>query len=187
MRAAGLSCRPHLFYPMLAFPAVISSKKGTDMKAMMTALALAAVTLAAPAYAQNVEKIGTPQGRILTAAKVKASAETIYLSGNLASPIDPAKPGEYGDTKTQTISTLNKIKSILEANGYKMSDIVRMDAYLTAAPGMEGKMDFAGFNAGFAQFFGTAENPTTVTRTTMQIAALAGPNFLVELTVIAAK
>jgi 2-iminobutanoate/2-iminopropanoate deaminase len=62
-----------------------------------------------------------------------------------------------------------------------------MDAYLVAAPGMDGKMDFAGFNAGFAEFFNTAENPTTTTRTTMQISALAGPQFLVELTVIAAK
>ena len=45
----------------------------------------------------------------------------------------------------------------------------------------------AGFNAGFAEFFNNAENPTTTTRTTMQISALAGPQFLVELTVIAAK
>jgi enamine deaminase RidA (YjgF/YER057c/UK114 family) len=68
-----------------------------------------------------------------------------------------------------------------------MKDIVRMDAYLVAAPGMDGKMDFAGFNAGFAEFFNNAENPTTTTRTTMQVSALAGPQFLVELTVIAAK
>jgi enamine deaminase RidA (YjgF/YER057c/UK114 family) len=52
---------------------------------------------------------------------------------------------------------------------------------------MDGKMDFAGFNAGFAEFFNNAENPTTTTRTTMQVTALAGPQFLVELTVIAAK
>jgi enamine deaminase RidA (YjgF/YER057c/UK114 family) len=149
--------------------------------------AAAALALAGPALAQNVEKVGTPGGRILTAAKVKAGATTVYLSGNLASPIDPAKPTEFGDTKTQTISTLNKIKALLAEHGMTMKDIVRMDAYLVAAPGMDGKMDFAGFNAGFAQFFGTAENPTTTTRTTMQVAALAGPQFLVELTVIAAK
>ncbi|WP_164155924.1 Rid family hydrolase [Sandarakinorhabdus rubra] len=151
------------------------------------ALAAAAATLiAAPALAQNVEKVGTPGGRILTAAKVKAGATTVYLSGNLASPQTPGG-SDYGDTKTQTISTLNKIKDLLAQHGMTMKDIVRMDAYLVAAPGMDGKMDFAGFNAGFAQFFGTAENPTTTTRTTMQVAALAGPNFLVELTVIAAK
>lgn len=148
--------------------------------------ALALAALPACASAQNVEKVGTPGGRILTAAKVKAGATTVYLSGNLASPIAQGS-SDYGDTKTQTVSTLNKIKALLATHGMTMADIVRMDAYLVAAPGMNGKMDFAGFNAGFAEFFGTTENPTTVTRTTMQIAALAGPQFLVELTVIAAK
>ncbi len=152
----------------------------------ITLAAAAAALIAAPALAQNVEKVGTPGGRILTAAKVKAGAETLYLSGTLASPTTEGGR-EYGDTKTQTISTLKNIKARLEAQGYTMKDIVRMDAFLVAAPGMDGKMDFAGFNAGFAEFFGTADNPTTVTRTTMQIAALAGPQFLVELTVIAAK
>ena len=152
------------------------------------ALAMSAA-LAAPAAAApkaNVEKVGTPGGRILTAAKVSAKATTVYLSGNLASPATPGG-SDYGDTKTQTVSTLKKIKALLETHGMTMMDIVRMDAYLVAAPGMDGKMDFAGFNAGFAEFFNTAENPTTTTRTTMQIAALAGPNFLVELTVIAAR
>lgn len=160
------------------------------MKLFSLAAAGLAVALAAPALAApkaNVEKITTtPPGRILAAAKVSAKAETIYLSGQLASPQTPGG-SDFGDTKTQTISTLKKIKALLEANGYAMKDIVRMDAYLVAAPGMDGKMDFAGFNAGFAEFFGTAENPTTVARTTLQVAALAGPQFLVELTVVAAK
>lgn len=157
------------------------------MNAIITGLAaLAIATIPAAASAQNVEKIGTAGGRILTGAKIKAGAETLLLSGNLASPATQGG-SDYGDTKAQTISTLNKIKGLLEAQGYTMKDIVRMDAYLVAAPGMDGKMDFGGFNAGFAEFFGTTENPTTTTRTTMQVAALAGPQFLVELTVIAAK
>jgi 2-iminobutanoate/2-iminopropanoate deaminase len=155
------------------------------MLKLLTAAGLM-LAIAAPAAAQNVEKVGTPGGRILTAAKVKAGATTVYLSGNLASPAT-AGGSDYGDTKAQTISTLKKIKDLLAAHGMTMTDIVRMDAYLVAAPGMEGKMDFAGFNAGFAEFFNNAENPTTTTRTTMQVAALAGPQFLVELTVIAAK
>jgi enamine deaminase RidA (YjgF/YER057c/UK114 family) len=156
------------------------------MKLFTLAAAALAMAIAAPAFAQNVEKVGPAGGRILTAAKVKAGATTVYLSGNLASPATPGG-SDYGDTKTQTISTLKKIKELLAAHGMKMKDIVRMDAYLVAAPGMDGKMDFAGFNAGFAEFFNNAENPTTTTRTTMQISALAGPQFLVELTVIAAK
>ncbi len=37
------------------------------------------------------------------------------------------------------------------------------------------------------QFFGTAENPGTVARSTIQVAALAGPAFLVEIEATAAK
>jgi enamine deaminase RidA (YjgF/YER057c/UK114 family) len=156
------------------------------MKTITTAIAALALALPAAAFAQNVEKMGQPGGRILTAAKVKAGAETLYLSGTLASPKTPGG-NDYGDTREQTISTLNNIKARLAEAGYSMKDIVRMDAFLVAPAGGDGKMDFAGFNAGFAEFFNTTENPTTTTRTTMQISALAGPQFLVELTVIAAK
>ena len=157
--------------------------------AALAAAPFAAATLAAPALAApkaNVEKIGTPGGRILTAAKVSPKATTVYLSGNLASPVT-AGGSDYGDTKAQTISTLKKIKELLAAQGMTMKDIVRMDAYLVAAPGMDGKMDFAGFNDGYKQFFGTAENPNLVARSTVQVAALAGPNFLIEIEATAAR
>jgi enamine deaminase RidA (YjgF/YER057c/UK114 family) len=36
-------------------------------------------------------------------------------------------------------------------------------------------------NEGFRQFFGTAENPNTVARSTIQVAALAAPGYLVEI------
>jgi enamine deaminase RidA (YjgF/YER057c/UK114 family) len=48
-------------------------------------------------------------------------------------------------------------------------------------------MDFAGANEGFKQFFKTAANPNTVARSTFQVAALAGPYFLIEIEGIAAK
>ncbi len=56
-----------------------------------------------------------------------------------------------------------------------------------ADPKLGGKMDFAGFNAGYKEFFGTAENPNLVARSTVQVAGLAGPNFLIEIEAIAAK
>ena len=59
------------------------------MKLITLAAASLAMAIAAPALAQNVEKVGTAGGRILTAAKVKAGATTVYLSGNLASPATP--------------------------------------------------------------------------------------------------
>ena len=67
---------------------------------------------------------------------------------------------DLGDTKTQMISVMGKIKKLLEAQGYAMSDVVKLSLFVAADPRL-GKMDFAGANEGFKQFFGTAENPTT--------------------------
>ena len=162
------------------------------MKTLFTGLLLAAAVAAAPAGAAEIKRIGnTPQANILTGAIVPAGAEVFHLSGQLASAIDATKPPtgveSFGDTKTQTVSIFNKIKTILTAQGYAMSDIFKMTVFVTAAPGMDGKMDFAGFNAGYREFFGTAENPNKVARSTVQVAALAGPYFLIEIEVTAAK
>ena len=157
---------------------------------------LAAALLAAPATAQTVEKhANTPAGLILQSVTVKPGATTLYLSGQLAAPLDPAKKvppaqltiADFGDTKTQTISVLNKIKAILKEHGYAMSDVIKLTVFVAGDPKLGGKMDFAGMNDGFKQFFGTADNPGTVARSTVQGAALAGPAFLVEIEATAAK
>jgi len=161
-------------------------------------LMLAAVLLgtAVPASAQDdtIKRIQrNPQALILDAARVKAGADMLYLSGQLPSPIDPTKPmaqatswEDYGDTKTQTISTLAKIKAILEAEGFAMTDLVKLSLFVTADP-RTGKMDFAGVNEGFRTFFKTADNPTTVARSTFEVAGLVGPQFLIEIEAIAAR
>jgi enamine deaminase RidA (YjgF/YER057c/UK114 family) len=157
---------------------------------------LAFTALAAPAGAQLVEKhANTPAGLILQSVAVKPGATTLYLSGQLAAPLDPASKipaaqltmADFGDTRTQTISVLNKIKVILKQRGYAMSDIIKLTVFVAGDPKLGGKMDFAGMNEGFKQFFGTAENPGTVARSTVQVAALAGPAFLVEIEATAAK
>jgi len=128
---------------------------------------------------------------ILESVTIPANAEVLALSGVVPQPIDPAKRSsleDFGDTKTQTISVLNRIKTILERRGYKMSDVVRMTVYLTADPKRsDGRMDFQGMNEAYRMFFGTAENPNVVARSTVQVAALASPFYLVEIEVTAAK
>lgn len=157
---------------------------------------LASSLLASTAHGQAVVKhANTPPGLILQSATVKAGATTLYLSGQLASPIDPSKKtppaqltmADLGDTKTQTVSVLNKIKAILAEHGFAMGDIVKLTVFVAGDPALNGKMDFAGMNEGFKQFFGTPANPGTVTRSTVQVAALAGPPYLVEIEATAAK
>lgn len=157
------------------------------------ALALAALAPIPAAQAQVTRVQGNPQGLILDGADVKAGTDLFYLSGQLASPMDPSKTfaevksiEDLGDTKTQTISTLSRIKTILEARGYAMADVIKLTLFVVADPKL-GKMDFTGVNEGFKQFFKTAENPNTVARSTFQVVALAGPYFLIEIEAIAAK
>lgn len=156
------------------------------------ALLFAAVSCADAVSAAEIKRLtNPPPALILGGVIIPPGSETVLLSGQLANPIDPAKKPEsiadFGDTKTQTISTFTKIKAALEKIGYKMSDIVKLTVFVAGDPALGGKMDFAGFNDGYRQFFGTAENPNLVARSTVQVAALAGPYFLIEIEAIAAK
>lgn len=158
-----------------------------------TTATLAALALPAGASAQVTRVQSNPQALILDAAEVSAGADMIYLSGQLPSPLDPAKPmaevtslEEMGDTKAQTVSTLSKIEAILESRGYSMSDVIKLTLFVAADPRL-GRMDFAGVNEGFREFFKTDENPNTVARSTFQVAGLVGPHFLIEIEAIAAK
>jgi 2-iminobutanoate/2-iminopropanoate deaminase len=155
---------------------------------------LAAVCLTSPLAAKTTQPIirhtNPPPSIILGGVTIPPGAEIVMLSGQLASPIDPAKTDSieaYGDTKMQTVSTFKKIKTALEKLGYSMSDVVKLTVFVTGDPKLGGKMDFAGFNAGYREFFGTTENPNLVARSTVQVAGLAGPNFLIEIEAIAAK
>ncbi len=154
----------------------------------------AAAMLATPATAQIVRHANPGPGPslILQSVTIPAGAETLVLSGQLAAPIDPSKPvtgvESFGDTKTQTVSVFTKIKAILAEHGYTMADVYKLTVFVTADPKRgDGKMDFAGMNDGFKQFFGSADNPNTVARSTVQVAALAGPNYLVEIEATAAR
>lgn len=164
-------------------------------KTLLSAALAAVVTAAVPASAdaQVVRLKRNPNALILDAVRVNAGADMVFLSGQLASPVDPAKPmsevksvEDMGDTKAQTISTLGKIKDILATQGFTMADVIKLTLFVAADP-RTGKMDFAGANEGFKAFFGTAENPSTVARSTFQVAALVGPYYPIEVEAIAAK
>lgn len=127
---------------------------------------------------------------ILEGVTIAPGAETLHLSGQVPSPIDPAKRDTaeaWGDTRTQTVSVLNRIKDSLAKQGYTMSDVVKLTVFLVGDPRLAGKMDFAGMNTGYREFFGTPANPVLVARSTVQISALANPFFLVEIEAVAAR
>ena len=92
-----------------------------------------------------------------------------------------------GDTRGQTVGVLRAIEKQLQGLGLGMKDILKMQVFLVADPGKDNKMDFAGFMAGYTQFFGTAAQPQLPVRSAFQIAALANPAWLVEIEVTAVR
>lgn len=174
--------------------AILENRIGLSSRryqAKSVVLALLASGFGSPCSAAEIIRHNNPPPAIiLGSVTLPSGAEIVLVSGQLAAPIDPGKTDSieaYGDTKTQTISVLNKIKIMLARQGYAMSDIVKLTVFVAGDPKLGGKMDFAGFNDGYKLFFGTAENPNLVTRSTVQVAALAGPSFLIEIEAIAAK
>src|SRR5579864_6358483 len=147
-----------------------------------------AIILAAGAET-SVKHIQPGNGAIAQAVWV---GDTLYVSGQTASPITPADtakgtPAVYGDTQAQSMSAFSKLQSLLKEQGLTMGDVVMMHVFLVGDAAKGNKLDFAGMNAAFAKFFGTREQPNKPARTTVQVAALASPTALVEIEVIAAR
>jgi enamine deaminase RidA (YjgF/YER057c/UK114 family) len=130
--------------------------------------------------------VGSPTAVISSSVDIPAGSRIIMLSGSTASPVDPAKPDDFGDTATQTKSILTKMKATLEGMGLGMGDIVKMNVFLVA-PTPGGRMDSAGMNEVFKTFFGTAEQPNRPARSTVQVAALGRPTTFVEIEAMVAK
>lgn len=157
---------------------------------MAIALVLA---IARPSTAQSIIRYPIPNSTfpIARAVEVPAEATLVYVSGQVPPLINPDVPRDsieaFGDTKTQTIGVLERIQAILNDAGLTMGDVVKMQAFLVGDPANDGRMDFGGFMEGYSQFFGTEEQPNLPARSTMQVAGLVNPGWLVEIEVTAAK
>ena len=151
------------------------------------ALALALCAPAGGALAQEIERtVANPTATISSSASLPPGSRIVFLSGSTASPLDPASPENFGDTRQQTLSILTKMKAQLEALGMDMRDVVKMTVFLVGVPENGGRMDSAAMNEVFRTFFGTAEQPNRPTRSTIQVAALGRPTTYVEIEAIAA-
>ena len=162
----------------------------------MTKTAAALLLLLAPSFADahDVVRHKLPNNStfpIAAAVEVPAGATTVYLSGMVPPVADAAAPANsvaaYGNTQVQTVSVLKAIDAQLKAIGLTMGDVVKMQVFLVGDPALEGRMDFGGFMKGYSEFFGTASQPNLPVRSTMQVAALANPGFLVEIEVTAVR
>jgi enamine deaminase RidA (YjgF/YER057c/UK114 family) len=148
---------------------------------------------ATPGFAADVVRHKIPNSTfpISAAVEVPAGKTLVFLSGAVPPVADTTAPKDtpqaYGDTRTQTVGVLTSIEKQLKGMGLSLGDVVKMQVFLVGDPAKGGKMDFAGFMAGYTQFFGTPAQPNLPSRSAMQVAGLASPNFLVEIEVTAVR
>ncbi len=171
------------------------------MTRMMRVVALCAILaivlcLGVAAVGQTGDKVervpmSNPDIPIAAAVVVPEGYDTIYISGHIPKVAKPDAPKGstemYGDTKTQTTSVLQQISDLLAGQGLSMADVVMVHVFLAGDPAKDGKMDFAGMNSAFVQFFGSKSQPSKPARSTVQVAALAAPGALVEIEAIAVR
>lgn len=147
----------------------------------------ALLAFASAAQAQTIERYDRHATLpIARTVKVPQAAETLYVSGEVASPSVGDAQG-FGDTEAQTRSIFQKIEQTLRERGYSLGDVVKLTVFLVGVPERSGHLDMDGFTRAYGRYFGTAAQPNLPARTTVQVAGLSRPGYLVEIEAIAAK
>jgi enamine deaminase RidA (YjgF/YER057c/UK114 family) len=123
---------------------------------------------------------------------VPAGSDTLYPSGNVPPVTNPAAPKAASNPtaaapKRKPLQLLQRIQQALAAQKLTLGDVVIMNVYLVGDPSKENRMDFAGFMAGCSKYFGAKDQPNKPARSALQVAALAAPDVLVEVEVIAVR
>ena len=133
---------------------------------------------------------GSPKSIISTTAEIPEGSSYVFTSGLTATAIDATLEDgnyeKYGNTETQAMSILDKIKSTLEAEGVGLKDVFSMKVFISP-DSQTGEFDFVGWNNAFKKYFGTEENPSKPVRATIGVATLVNPHKFIEVEVIAAK
>jgi enamine deaminase RidA (YjgF/YER057c/UK114 family) len=166
--------------------------KSPTMKTLATSLAALLCLLPLSAGAQDIvrHKIPGSDFPIAQAVTLPPNATITFVSGQVP-PVadkaaDPNSLAAFGDTRTQTVGVLKKIRDILQGMGLSMGDVVKMQVFLVGDPSKNGKADVSGFMEGYTQFFGGPQ-PNLPARAAFQVSALSNPGWLVEIEVVAAK
>ena len=153
---------------------------------MRIAAGIAGAALALMASASAAQPAG--QSPIASSVRVPGERDLVYVSGTVPDPVKPDAPAgsveRFGDTETQTRSVLGKIERELAKHGLGLEHVAMMRVFLVAPPGAEG-MDFRGMMKAYLDRY-PLSGPARPARSTMEVAGLVDPGWLVEIEVTAA-
>ena len=119
------------------------------------------------------ENIHPPIGAYAHAVEVPESAKTVYIAGQIGIDPDGNVPADFAG---QADLAWRNLMAILEFNGMRMKDVVKITHFLTDAA------DIPTYNEVRAKYLGE-ERPAS---TLLIVAGLARPDLLVEVEMVAA-
>ena len=108
------------------------------------------------------------------AMKVSRAQTILYIAGQVAYELD-GTPAHAGDFTAQARAALQCLKAQVEAGGGTMANIVKVNTYLTD---MRHRADYGPIRE---EFFGKKMPAHTL----IAVAALAAPEFLIEIEAVA--
>lgn len=150
---------------------------GTDVKAFV---------YSAP---RTVTFSGAADSPISSAVAVPAGQAYYWTSGTVPPVTNPDAPprtrDRYGDTETQAIGIFQRFETLLQEAGLSLNDVIYLRAYLVADPANNNEVDYQGWFDAYAQFFNNETNPTKVARSTVAVAGLVDPGWLIEVEAVA--
>lgn len=139
---------------------------------------------------QAVKRYDNPKSSILRGVEIPKNKKTFFTSGLVAPVLDTsaAKTNaekRRGNTYTQSINTLERIKKTLKEAGLTMKDVVYLRVYIAPDKTKDNEPDFDAWFKAYGKFFNNEENPVKVARTTLGVYRLARPDILVEVEAVA--
>lgn len=121
---------------------------------------------------------------IASGVALPAGRAVFWTSGTVPSTLNKDGPTTYermGDTYAQGVSCLKNIEEVLKGQGLTLKDVVYLRVYITPDAAKGGKPDFAGWFKAYGEFFNNAQNPAKTARSTLAVAGLVNPDWLIEI------
>ena len=133
---------------------------------------------------------GATNSPISAGVALPSGQALLMTSGTVPPVLDANVPAgareRYGDTKTQGAGALRQIEVQLKKAGLSLKDVIYLRVYIAADKVKGGAFDYPGWFEAYGQFFGTAENPVKPARSTVGVASLVNPDWLIEIEAVAA-
>jgi 2-iminobutanoate/2-iminopropanoate deaminase len=144
------------------------------MRVLLPAIFLLVPVLAmAQVKRTNPPTLSTPTG-YTHVVEVTGPAKTVYISGQIAFDKEGKIVGP-GDMAAQAEQVFKNLQAALEAAGAKFSDVVKMNTYITDMAKAPAVREVR------ARYFGQSTPASTL----VQVVALARPELMLEIEVIA--